>query len=38
MWWEYYRLCDLSDEELIEDKSALGGLEYVGVVEETKDL
>ena len=34
MWWEYYRLCDLSDEELIEDKSALGGLEYLGVVEE----
>jgi predicted RecB family nuclease len=30
MWWEYYRLCDLSDEELIEDKSALGGLEYCG--------
>jgi predicted RecB family nuclease len=34
MWWEYYRLCDLSDEELIEDKNALGGLEYVGVVGE----
>ena len=36
MWWEYYRLCTLSDEELIEDKNALGGLVYVGVVEETK--
>ncbi|HEY6804278.1 MAG TPA: TM0106 family RecB-like putative nuclease [Pyrinomonadaceae bacterium] len=36
MWWEYYRLSDLSDEELIEDKSALGGLKYLGVVEETK--
>jgi AAA domain/RNase_H superfamily len=36
MWWEYYRLCSLSDEELIEDKNALGGLEYVGVAEETK--
>jgi uncharacterized protein len=35
MWWEYYRLCTLSDEELIEDKNALGGLVYVGVVEET---
>src|SRR5260370_1016762 len=30
MWWEYFRLCDLSDAELIEDKSALGGLDYVG--------
>jgi predicted RecB family nuclease len=36
MWWEYYRLCSLSDDELIEDKNALGGLEYVGVVGETK--
>src|SRR5678810_1284150 len=36
MWWEYYRLCELSDEELIEDKNALGGLEYVGVVGERK--
>jgi uncharacterized protein len=35
MWWEYYRLCDLSDDELIEDKNALGGLVYEGVVEET---
>src|SRR5262249_21409629 len=35
-WWEYYRLCELSDDELIEDKSALGGLTYVGVVGETK--
>ena len=36
MWWEYYRLCDLSDDELIEDKNALGGLVYQGVVDETK--
>ncbi len=36
MWWEYYRLCELSDDELIEDKSALGGLVYIGVAEETK--
>ena len=35
-WWEYYRLCDLSDDELIEDKNALGGLVYQGVVDETK--
>jgi len=35
MWWEYYRLCSLSDEELIEDRNALGGLEYVGVADKT---
>lgn len=35
-WWEYYRLCDLSDDELLEDKNALGGLTYRGMVEETK--
>jgi len=29
-WWEYYRLCDLSDDELIEDRSAMGGLVYDG--------
>jgi predicted RecB family nuclease len=28
-WWEYFRLCDLSDDELEEDKSAMGGLEFV---------
>ena len=35
MWWEYYRLCTLSDDELIEDKNALGGLVYQGVIDET---
>ena len=29
-WWEYFRQCDLSDDELLEDRSALGGLTYVG--------
>jgi predicted RecB family nuclease len=29
-WWEYFRLCALSDDELQEDKSALGGLEFAG--------
>jgi predicted RecB family nuclease len=32
-WWEYYHLCELSAEELQEDKSALGGLVYIGEVE-----
>ena len=29
-WWEYFRLCKLSDQELKEDKNSLGGLVYVG--------
>ena len=28
-WWEYFRLCGLSDEELLEEKAALAGLEFV---------
>jgi predicted RecB family nuclease len=36
MWWEYFRLCDLSDAELIEDKSAIGGLQYVGEAARVK--
>jgi uncharacterized protein len=36
IWWEYFRLCELSEDELIEDKNALGGLIYVGVVEQVK--
>ena len=35
-WWEYFRLCALSDDELQEDKSALGGLEFVGEVGQIK--
>ncbi len=35
-WWEYFRLCELSDEELQEDRSALGGLVYVGEVAHIK--
>ncbi|MGA3124272.1 MAG: TM0106 family RecB-like putative nuclease [Polyangiaceae bacterium] len=30
--WEYFRLCELTDEELREDSSAIGGLTYEGVV------
>jgi predicted RecB family nuclease len=35
-WWEYFRLCELTDQELQEDKSALGGLVYEGVVGATR--
>jgi predicted RecB family nuclease len=30
--WEYFRLCELSDDDLQEDKNALGGLAFVGEV------
>jgi uncharacterized protein len=36
VWWEYFRLRDLSDAELIEDKDALGGLEYDGPLRREK--
>jgi predicted RecB family nuclease len=35
-WWEYFRLCDLSDNELLEDKSGMGGLSYLGPVGQIK--
>src|SRR4029077_16528061 len=35
-WWEYFRLCELSDSELLEDKTALGGLSYLALVDQEK--
>ena len=35
-WWEYFRLCDLSNEDLLDEKSALSGLEFVGEVPREK--
>lgn len=35
-WWEYFRQCDLSDYELLEDRNALAGLTYVGPVNQIK--
>lgn len=32
-WWRHFEWLSCTDEELIRDRSALGGLEYVGVVE-----
>jgi predicted RecB family nuclease len=29
-WWEYYRLKELSDEELLDEKSAISQLQWVG--------
>ena len=30
--WEYFRLCDLPEQELLEDRTAIGGLTYEGMV------
>ncbi|MBA2528234.1 MAG: TM0106 family RecB-like putative nuclease [Pyrinomonadaceae bacterium] len=35
-WWEYFRLCKLNEEELQRDKSSLGGLVYLGPVDQVK--
>jgi predicted RecB family nuclease len=35
-WWEYFRQCDLTEDELVEDKNAVGGLRYVGPVGQVK--
>jgi len=32
-WWEYFRLRDLTDEDLLNERSAVAGLELVGTVE-----
>lgn len=32
VWWEYFRLCDLSDEQLLDERAALSGLTFLGPV------
>src|SRR5207245_9379757 len=27
-WWEYYRKCSLTDEQLVEDREAIGAIEF----------
>ena len=36
VWWEFYRLTDLEEEALIDEKEALVGLEFVAEVSATK--
>ena len=31
-WWQYFSWLELTEEELIEDRSEMGGMEYEGVV------
>ncbi len=35
-WWEYFRLCELTDDELEQDRSAMGGLVYDGEASREK--
>jgi len=36
MWWEYFRLVELDDDELLHDSKGLAGLEYEGEVGTVK--
>jgi uncharacterized protein len=36
-WWNWFRLCKLSDEELVEERSALGGLSFVEEVRPVRN-
>tara|TARA_R110002033_G_scaffold170978_1_gene215093 strand:+ start:6230 stop:9628 length:3399 start_codon:yes stop_codon:yes gene_type:complete len=31
-WWEYFRLCDLSSEDLLDERAGLSGLRYIETV------
>jgi uncharacterized protein len=35
-WWEYFRLRELSDEALLDEKAAISGLQYVGTAQPVK--
>jgi uncharacterized protein len=35
-WWEYYRLRDLADDELLNERDAISGLIFNGKIENVK--
>jgi uncharacterized protein len=35
-WWEFFRLRDLTEEDLLDEKAAVGGLQFVTRIESTK--
>ena len=37
-WWEYFRLKDLVDDELFDERSAISGLELVGTIVVTRKI
>jgi predicted RecB family nuclease len=32
VWWDYFRMCELTDPELVEDGKPMGGIQYEGPV------
>lgn len=32
-WWEYYRLCDLDEDELLDERDAIAGLSFVDRID-----
>ena len=36
IWWEYFRLADLTADELLDEKVAIAGLEFIGVMGGTE--
>lgn len=36
VWWEFFRLCDLTPDELLGERAALSRLTTVGIVDESK--
>jgi predicted RecB family nuclease len=37
-WWEYFRLRDLSDEDLLEERSAISGLRFVATLQVVRKI
>jgi uncharacterized protein len=37
-WWEYFRLKDLIDEDLLDERSAIAGMEFVETVEVVRKI
>ena len=37
-WWEFFRLRDLTDDDLLEERSAIAGLAFVETVEVTRKI
>ena len=37
-WWEYFRLKDLTDEDLLDERAAISGLEFVATIEVSRKI
>lgn len=37
-WWEYFRLKDLTDEDLLDERSAIAGLKFVSTLEVVRKI